>query len=163
MLSRLESLELMQSILPQHSGVDAWMAWVKRNFHLSATTAKSYMKLAETTHKDSRLSFSTLSEVVSPHRKHHQPTWHQPVRETMNRVNVESLADKWLAVSVTAPTSGSLNRPPICRTRPWGVLPRQGQRIIPVASGCGFAEILPSFSLFCIVKCLIFLTGLGVR
>jgi hypothetical protein len=121
MLSRLESLELMQSILPQHSSVDAWMAWVKRNFHLSATTAKSYMKLAETTHKDSRLSFSTLSEVVSPHRKHHQPTWHQPVRETMNRVNVESLADKWLAVSVIVPTSGSLNRPPICRTRPGGV------------------------------------------
>jgi hypothetical protein len=76
MLSRLESLELMQSILPQHSGVDAWMAWVKRNFHLSATTAKSYMKLAETTHKDSRLSFSTLSEVVSPHREHHHPIWH---------------------------------------------------------------------------------------
>ena len=35
--------------------------------------------------------------------------------------------------------------------------------IFLVACGCGFAEILPRFSLFCIAKCLIFLTRLRVR
>ena len=53
-------------------------------------------------------------------------------------------------------SSGSLSMPTACRQEP--PLPH-----FLVACGCGFAEILPCFSLFCIVKCLIFLTGLWVR
>jgi hypothetical protein len=41
--------------------------------------------------------------------------------------------------------------------------PAEQAPLILVACGCGFAEILPRFSLFCIVKWLILLTGLRVR
>ena len=53
---------------------------------------------------------------------------------------------------------------PACRTMPGGSFCLAGTtEIFLVACGCGFAEILPRFSLFCIAKCLIFLTRLRVR
>jgi hypothetical protein len=74
-----------------------WISWVERNFELSERTARRYMKLAamrqapasrgrEHEHK------RTLSEVVDPPRNSHQPTWHQPVQQIVNRVDVEALA-----------------------------------------------------------------------
>lgn len=69
-----------------------WTQWIKRNFALSQTSAYAYMKLANATKISRMLKNSTLSDVVQPVRTSRTfAEWHQPVRETVNRVNVDSL------------------------------------------------------------------------
>jgi len=68
-----------------------WDVWLKRNFALSATTARKYMRLVLVTQKEPRRSFSTLSAAVDPPRPHHQPVWHEPVRNALSSVNIENL------------------------------------------------------------------------
>jgi hypothetical protein len=79
-----------------------WMAWVRRNFKdssgnaLSHVTAMRYMRLAETDQSNRRRPFSSLREMVEPSRPHRivSPDWHEPVREAVNRVNVDRLAQE---------------------------------------------------------------------
>ena len=67
-----------------------WYAWLKRNFTLSESTAKSYMRLARSS---SRRRYTTLSEASNyGHRGDgHQTTWHEPVKAIAARVDVERL------------------------------------------------------------------------
>lgn len=65
-----------------------WMGWVDRNFHLSASTARRYMQLAET--RTAR-AFSSLRQAVNVMGTG-RASWHQPVREIAARVNVAALA-----------------------------------------------------------------------
>lgn len=70
-----------------------WTGWLKRNFHLSASTARDYMRLAATAQKRGAPAFATLSEFARPNRDPgHTPSWQAPVREVISRVNVEALA-----------------------------------------------------------------------
>jgi len=68
-----------------------WSGWLDRHFHLSRSTAVRYMKLAEFAETKS-VRRRTLSEIVEPERESHQPSWHAPVREITNRVDVNRLA-----------------------------------------------------------------------
>ena len=76
--------------------VGKWRAWVDHNFHLGLTTADRYIKLAKSDTGRARQGESTtLSAFVEPDRpSHHRPTWHEPVRQITNRVNVEALASE---------------------------------------------------------------------
>ena len=71
--------------------------------------------------------------------------------------------DKWLAMSGAVQLEDS-NRAPRLPNKAGGsfCLDRADGHFL-VACGCGFAEILPRFSLICIVKCLILLIGKWVR
>ena len=72
-----------------------WGRWVDKNFHLSMTTAQRYMQLVDVTEKRRARPESTLSSITQPNREaHHRPTWHEPVRQITNRVNVEALASE---------------------------------------------------------------------
>lgn len=67
-----------------------WLSWLERNFHLSRTTAQTYMRLAGEQKTSGRV-FSTLSELVTPDRPNHQPAWHAPVQKVIDRVDTETL------------------------------------------------------------------------
>ena len=72
-----------------------WGRWIDKNFHLSFKTAQRYMLLTETLEKRRARPESTLSSLVEPSREsHHRPTWHTPVQQITNRVNVEALASE---------------------------------------------------------------------
>ena len=68
-------------------------AWVRENFSLGRHQARNYMLLAERMTEKEVLSrrTTTLSDILTPHRPHHQPTWHDPVKEVIARVDVEAL------------------------------------------------------------------------
>jgi hypothetical protein len=79
-----------------------WFVWLKRNFKkegnpLSETTANRYMQLAgkfKEARGATRLkeTFPTLSSFTHPQRDpHHNVSWQEPVRESINKVDVDKL------------------------------------------------------------------------
>jgi hypothetical protein len=69
-----------------------WQEWIKRNFKLSAITARRYMAFARLQNGRSR-PFSNITQAIEPNRSSRivPPSWHEPVRESINTVNVERL------------------------------------------------------------------------
>jgi DUF3102 family protein len=74
-----------------------WKPWLQRNFNRSYMTATNYMRLAMA-HREvgedkskAGFTFATLSEFTQPHRTTHQPMWHEPVRQIVDRVDTETL------------------------------------------------------------------------
>lgn len=74
-------------------------AWIKRNFKISTAHARKYMQLAKTDENDFAKSFSSLSDFVrqtsspnynKPHTVRPQ-AWHEPVKEALNKVDLETL------------------------------------------------------------------------
>lgn len=79
-----------------------WYSWIGRTFKhretgnsINERTVRKYVELAETTKQfvaaGVRIPFRTMSHFTDPSREHHQPAWHEPVREALNTVNVERL------------------------------------------------------------------------
>lgn len=89
---------LLEAKAQLHHG--EWQGWVERNFHLSYRTAKRYMQAAELfaqSEKGRRRQFpeaQTLSELIEPHREHHQPAWATPIQQITQRVDAERLAQE---------------------------------------------------------------------
>jgi hypothetical protein len=82
-------------------GRGEWHAWLKRNFHLSETTARNYMKVAEEFERPSSRTLrsgATLSQIARPNAPVGKPTdsgWTAPVREILTqRVDVDRLAQE---------------------------------------------------------------------
>lgn len=93
--------EMLLEAKGQISTRNEWFVWLKQNFKkdgkpLSETTALRYMQLAKTFEKSrgarAASVFATLSDFTHPEREqHHRPIWHEPVREAVNKVDVERL------------------------------------------------------------------------
>jgi hypothetical protein len=64
-----------------------WLAWIERNFELSASKAQQYMKLAES---GPAARFSSLRKATRPNAES-GAAWHGSVRETLARVNIGAL------------------------------------------------------------------------
>lgn len=73
-----------------------WTEWVEKNFknaegkNLSIKTAQYYMKLVIVSKANRRLAFESIRQAVRPEATS-RSAWHDPVRQTMNTVNVERL------------------------------------------------------------------------
>lgn len=75
-----------------------FVPWVKRHFTVSIQTLRTYMAYAEaaatTDKKESALSFSSLSDFIrqTSNPNYNRPSsWHEPVRQVINRVDTETL------------------------------------------------------------------------
>lgn len=79
-----------------------FVSWVERNFSVKIRQAQRYMALAEHLEKRPASRFSSLSEFIRetsdpnynlPHTVRPQ-TWHEPVKQVINKVNVDKLAEE---------------------------------------------------------------------
>lgn len=71
-----------------------WKGWIDRNFHLSYSSAKRYMLLADLPKRSTREPFTSLREALretSPTQAGGQNTWQEPVKQVLNKVNYEAL------------------------------------------------------------------------
>jgi hypothetical protein len=80
-----------------------WYSWIGRTFThretgrpISEGLVGTYVHLAKTTEEFTSARqeqpFRIMSDFTHPHRdSRHQPEWHEPIRETLNTVNVERL------------------------------------------------------------------------
>jgi hypothetical protein len=79
-----------------------WLHWINHTFKhretgrpIAEATVYKYTQLAETTKEFTRagvkIPFRTMSNFTEPNREHHQPAWHEPIRQALNTVNVERL------------------------------------------------------------------------
>jgi hypothetical protein len=81
---------------PQHSTYDAFVSWTKRNFNIGKDTAAQYMKYAAASlaNNSSALESTSLSEFIrkTSNPDYNRPSsWHEPVRQIVNRVDTETL------------------------------------------------------------------------
>lgn len=103
---RRKAGELFQEARINFRTTPEWYSWIGRTFKhretgkpFSETTVKRYVQLAEVT-KEFRVArapqpFRIISEFSDPNRdSHHRPEWHEPIREALNTVNVERLAQE---------------------------------------------------------------------
>lgn len=92
--------ELLREAKSQIPNRNEWFVWLKRNFKkdglpLSERTAYRYMQLAETL-EESRVRRAihttpeiTMHQIIRPNEPRN--SWEQPVRESINRVDVDRL------------------------------------------------------------------------
>jgi hypothetical protein len=71
-------------------GHGGWAGWLRNNFHLSQQTAASYMKLVEALKLKPRFKFESVRQAVRPSESTN--VWSKPVREVVQRVNIERLS-----------------------------------------------------------------------
>ena len=74
-----------------------WTKWIDRNFHVSHSQARRYMMLAREMENTRRRAIPpNMQAITEPDRASRvvAPTWHEPVRQITNRVNVEALASE---------------------------------------------------------------------
>jgi hypothetical protein len=88
--------ELLLEARSQIESRNVWFVWLKRYFKnadgkpLSERTARIYMQIANSfgeslAARRAIYAFPTQSSFLAPHREsHHQPVWHEPVRESIN-------------------------------------------------------------------------------
>lgn len=76
-----------------------FQAWVKRNFKISPERARIYMRLAENQNGRAQ-PFSSLADFQRKELGHQIPnsksapqSWHEPVKQILNRVDVDTLRD----------------------------------------------------------------------
>jgi hypothetical protein len=70
-------------------GAMSWGDWLARNFHLSQTTARDYMRAA--TESGNGKVFATLSHAKGDARSHHEPGWTGPVKDVLKNLRMENL------------------------------------------------------------------------
>jgi hypothetical protein len=68
-----------------------FMSWIERNLKISERQARRYMALAGEMQNGRGRPFSTLSQATGDDRASHRTTWHEPVKEAINRVDVDAL------------------------------------------------------------------------
>lgn len=68
-----------------------WSGWVDRNFHLSDTTARRYIRLVEATKTGARARFQSIRQATGQSGGG-KISWQQPVQQIAARVNVDALA-----------------------------------------------------------------------
>lgn len=72
-----------------------FMPWLQRNFSVSISSARKYMRLAEamTGQNVPIRTFSTLQQFVEPEHRPRisAPAWHEPVKQIVSRVDTETL------------------------------------------------------------------------
>jgi hypothetical protein len=72
-----------------------WNRWVEKHFDIKAKTAHHWMHLANAAGTARARSIRTLSEFTHPSREpHHQPAFHEPVREALRAVDTDHYAQE---------------------------------------------------------------------
>lgn len=78
-----------------------WGPWLKRNFALSETTARRYMKVADKSDQEANpplaadFAGQTLSGIVEPNRHpSHRPAWHHQVLRAVEHVDIGRLTQE---------------------------------------------------------------------